>query len=742
MKFNLYLILILAAALFLGCEKSEVITNDSFIVITATIERVGTKTTIDGNKVLWEVGDEIMVFDAAATGYKYVLSGGAGTSNGTFTIASADAVPAEITAALYPFNADAVFSVENSSFTTSAPAIYNYTDNSANKAAMAALGSNLNFKIAGALVEVNVNNIPAGYNQISIASTEGLNQSSLISFDDKGNPLHTISSNSSSETAVEFESSVVSTDRTFYIPVPTGDFTNVKIALSNGSNDLVLREMNTRTFDRAARYYASYTLSSDGKAPGTIETDDEVTEAFKTNPNIILTDTDASSIILPKASEMTDPGEPVSITFNNKTESAPIVISAADPTDAPADLTIIVPDNTIPQMEINLPASTVTLVTTGLGKFSTIVAATAENTLVIPEGVEVDNLMVKVGNVRISGKAGKIENQKSSGKVTIYKDEWADIPDGLDNGKFDIVSFKSISTESELQEAFQTGGNYALAANIAVNSTLTVPAGKEVSLDLNGNDLIQEKECTQTYNMIVNKGSLTLIGKGIISFEDLGSGLANEATNTIRNEGTLLIGLDKDYGHLSNLGPRGFNQNSTAFCYPIDNYNSGKVTVNSGTVYAPKSRSLRNFYTNGEIVINGGTFKGQVWIQQGSAGTDDTGTDKVCKLTVTGGNFSPTGADGSSIFITNKQYDNVTLSVTGGTFNTKIGSSFPAKTGVAGKITGGIFTESAKANTASWLFANGTWSDVDGEGFYTFSTNQSYPNGNTENIENGDTNEW
>ena len=71
-------------------------------------------------------------------------------------------------------------------------------------------------------------------------------------------------------------------------------------------------------------------------------------------------------------------------------------------------------------------------------------------------------------------------------------------------------------------------------------------------------------------------------------------------------------------------------------------------------------------------------------------------------LNIEGGNFQPTGADGSSVFVTNNE-KSVTFSVTGGFFATKISCSVPAN--LAGTVTGGTFTTSAKENTPADLYA-------------------------------------
>ena len=74
--------------------------------------------------------------------------------------------------------------------------------------------------------------------------------------------------------------------------------------------------------------------------------------------------------------------------------------------------------------------------------------------------------------------------------------------------------------------------------------------------------------------------------------------------------------------------------------------------------------------------------------------------------------------DGSSVYITNGT-NVVNLSVTGGYFNTKIGCASATKEGVAGAVTGGVFTESAKNNTAAALIATGYSFVENGDGTYT-----------------------
>lgn len=251
------------------------------------------------------------------------------------------------------------------------------------------------------------------------------------------------------------------------------------------------------------------------------------------------------------------------------------------------------------------------------------------------------------------------------------------------------VEVVAVSTAADLQEAINAipdgvEGNITLEGNIDLVSTkagsqspgLNIPAGKSVTLDLNGYTLKQELECAGSYSMIVNNGTLTITGNGKVSFKDLSAGGGSTwGSYTIENHGTLIV----ENGTIEHLGDASLKNNTNI---PIQNY-AGKVVVNDGIISSPTFRSLRDFTAGGEIIINGGQFLGQVWMQGLGTGSSS--------LTINGGEFNPTaGYDGSSVYITNGTND-VQVSITGGTFNTKIGCADSNKSGVKGCITGGTF---------------------------------------------------
>ena len=218
------------------------------------------------------------------------------------------------------------------------------------------------------------------------------------------------------------------------------------------------------------------------------------------------------------------------------------------------------------------------------------------------------------------------------------------------------VIIQNMTPAQTLAEVFRTGGSYTLRTNITLDSSLTVPAGVSVVLDLNGHTISHTAECTSSYQMINNKGSLTIndsVGTGKISFDDTGAGDSGQtpgwASYTIRNEGTLIV----NNGTIEHLGKQNNNANNAIFNI------QGDTTINGGSIMAQYSRSVRLWH--GSVTINGGSFDGQVWVQAMSD----------CALTITGGTFMPAthGGDGSSVYLTSDK--KVTLSVTGGTFLTK-----------------------------------------------------------------------
>ena len=295
---------------------------------------------------------------------------------------------------------------------------------------------------------------------------------------------------------------------------------------------------------------------------------------------------------------------------------------------------------------------------------------------------------------------------KNMETVTFGSEEVRDMFYSKDNNTSDkdyIVATVGLTSYCKIADAIEAvnenGGTIKMHGNVTLADTWTIPAGKTITLDLNGKTISQEKACTASYEMINNKGNLTITGKGKLSFKDTGAGDPNFGwgSYTVRNEGNLVV----ENGTIEHKGA----QASGTHCIMAIYQYCGSTTINGGTISTPNYRSARLW--KGDMTINGGTFNGQVWVQA---------VDNTAKLTVNGGTFTPKGNDASAVFVTNNQYD-VQLAVTNGTFNGKVGCSDAAK--LAGAITGGSFSASAKENTAAALIATGlTFGEANADGYY------------------------
>lgn len=243
-----------------------------------------------------------------------------------------------------------------------------------------------------------------------------------------------------------------------------------------------------------------------------------------------------------------------------------------------------------------------------------------------------------------------------------------------------------------------------LLDNVILKEALRIPAGKSIVLNLDGKSISQTTECTASYGMIENYGSLTITGEGKISFTDNGEGDPGFGwgSYTIINNAVLTV----ESGTIENLCNFNLTQAKHMYCAIHQGGGASSVTtISGGKISTPTYRSIR--INQGALVVNGGVCEGQIWMQPFA---DNTSID------ITGGEFAPRGIDGSSVFVTNDSRT-VKVMVKGGRFNTKIGCSSAEK--CSGAITGGEFSEVAKNATDARLLAEGyTFSESTESGWY------------------------
>lgn len=187
-----------------------------------------------------------------------------------------------------------------------------------------------------------------------------------------------------------------------------------------------------------------------------------------------------------------------------------------------------------------------------------------------------------------------------------------------------------------LTDAVKAADNATVTLLKDVTEDVTIPAGKTITLDLNGKTLTNVKDHT-----ILNNGNLTIAGTGKVDN-------ISHAKGALYNKGTVVVNggtFDRSKENGKNKGESG--QNSW---YTIKNV--GTMTINDGAIVqtAGNNASLGKFsslvsngyfnagdYTNNKgldqpiLTIDGGTFRG---------GLNTIKNDDRAKLTINGGAFS------------------------------------------------------------------------------------------------------
>ena len=197
--------------------------------------------------------------------------------------------------------------------------------------------------------------------------------------------------------------------------------------------------------------------------------------------------TTPTEITVPKTYATVNNGVELTFDFSKATVTsgtANITLSySSDSQHAPENVNVIASGN----ITIDLEDSHVTLNGNEVsgGTYNTVIASTSGNTLVVPNGVTVEKLIVKKGNVRIE-KGGTVKNitSETSEEITVDLEEGGtlvNIPDASTN----IIVRRSISTAEGLK-AFaaevNSGKTYAgqtvvLTADIDLNNALWTPIG-------------------------------------------------------------------------------------------------------------------------------------------------------------------------------------------------------------------------------------------------------------------------
>lgn len=226
-----------------GCTKEEFSGNGSIkgnYTLKVEIENGSdTRTAVDNeNRVIWVKNDQIGVWGNKRTVnacFKYNEmsdDGSIASFNGTL---EDDEQPI---AAYYPYRMEASLIDDKLSFTL--PSEYEYTEcSNAPMIGVKQENGNFLFKHLCGLMKLTLKGVPVGSSKLIISSegenAKGISGQAIVTDIKRENAILTISEEGLNTVAVNVDAKEVS-DKTFYIPLPVGKYSQISVSYSMGDN--------------------------------------------------------------------------------------------------------------------------------------------------------------------------------------------------------------------------------------------------------------------------------------------------------------------------------------------------------------------------------------------------------------------------------------------------------------------------------------------------------------------------
>lgn len=743
----------MATFLITACSNEndeELISTSTKGILSATVEGNHSSTRAgfasDG-KFYWSKKDQLGVTTSqnASSFSALSLKNGIGTASGTFDGVINGTIGDY---AVYPYYDN--HSINDATLTYNFPTSYtcNKVDadyfttvqgegNSFNPAMWGKIVNGaVQMKHLGGVFCIKVPKMPIKAGTLSLIVDKKITGTFAVNLNDNIPVIASTETSTSENNTVTIEFSGATQDQpgVFYVPVPTGTYdVRIKVTENQGSTEKVNVAAGTYTIVRCDLKKIELT---NGNIDATVPTessslDDAATklasnDAVRVNGEISGT---SNTISVPAATS----GTGKSLSLEKVASGASLTVldaNSSGSTDNSVDnFTLSIPNNETAGFEpldvtITMPNTTVALTgNAGAAIYGTVTSETADNTLVIGNGVEVKKVVVKKGNIRVNKGAKLVAIEKSSDNqattVTVYKEDGAEIPSSL--GEEFVVMDAAVA---DMQKVFAEGGTYTLPQDMnIVGVEMMVPKGKEVTLDLNGKTLEAAND-----GLIRVEGSFILqdnAGNGVIKatkdyvYQVYSTGIiyvdGEDAKMTMKsgniyavrdnpaNNGQFGIGLWRG-ADLTIEGGKieagwyavsGNGQNTTqnsvinitggelisAADYAVYLPQAGTTTISGGTIKGAcgaigmRSGTL-NINDQAKLIGEGTGDSGQWGDGTGTMGyavinigTGNQNTYGDCTVNITGGTFI---AEGKSVGIAKREdgaKHNITVSVTGGTFS-------------------------------------------------------------------------
>ena len=236
-------------------------------------------------------------------------------------------------------------------------------------------------------------------------------------------------------------------------------------------------------------------------------------------------------------------------------------------------------------------------------------------------------------------------------------------------------------TLAEAIAAVSTDGTettITMIADEAIVAGVTIAAGQNIVLELNGKTISGNTDSSKTYALITNKGTLTIQDNTDTNKDGTGTGLVTTyisnpdggdvpgyASNTITNNGTLTVKSGKIVNNGSGYACYAIDSQTNGNLYtPVLNIEGGRMQQMNAYTYAV--RMFCNSQTNTNTVnVSGGVIEGGygLWLQT------PNNKANMASLNITGGTINAN--DGAALYIGGTKADNskIAIDISGGNIN-------------------------------------------------------------------------
>ena len=756
-----------AIAIVNGCANDEFddVSSKGQTVITAGFEQPGAKTRTavnSSNRVVWLKNDAFKLF--------YTQPGGGSDGSSVFTTSddtkqtsatfTGTALPAGATASYAVYPAANATSLSGNTLTMTLPSTLT-ADETSNGPMFANASSDytsLSFMHLCGLLKLTVTNLPTTATKFVITANENIAGTATADLSTTGATL-AITSSGTNTITVPITVSALTTQQTFYIPLPVRTYTNLTAKITDNSGNPISKYKDkvwsSATVTRAGMLYATFgfdietdasteNISSiiEANAPQTAPTEESNTTVLVKNQVDATTSSTNKEIKVPVIANSN-----ISLTFEEvpkTTSSAPLLITDNTATSGSGTssetstnvTTIAIPQiaggATAPSLNVTTPNSTTELAAsneTNGATYDVVTALTAKNTLVIKKGVTVNKIIVKGGNIRINSGATVSAIEMGTSTAIVYVEAGANYPSLPGGCELRIADEEDI---------LKNGGTLTLPFDLSLTEPMVVEG--DVTLDLNGHKISATTLTAPTgltsddALVIVRRGGKLTIndtqGTGIIDgtgwsgdhcavkltdSADQNDAIIKDKTATLIVNGGTLKGLQAGIsgngnrhgteisingGHILSTNEALGSTDGVGIYHPQD----GTLTINGGLIEGYQSgveiRSGKLIMTDGTLKSNATTYtdspNGNGTTMTGTAlAVSQHNTEKNIIVTITGGTFE--GPYALSEKDLQNKTGNVTLSVTGGTFKGQVASIH----GSDGFIKGGKFNDVKAINYAA-----------------------------------------